>query len=147
MVGEFPELQGLMGRYYAEAEHMNPAIARAIELHYKPKGPTDVVPWRTGSLWLWRWPTSSTCWSASGPSARSRPVPEIRITLRRAALGVIRLVIDNDLRMPLLKLLRRKQSGSRLRAVSKRIMKSFAPSTNALADIEVEMVREGFSKE
>ena len=40
MVGEFPELQGLMGRYYAEAEHMNPAIARAIELHYKPKGPT-----------------------------------------------------------------------------------------------------------
>ena len=44
MVGEFPELQGLMGRYYAEAEHMNPAIARAIELHYKPKGPTDTVP-------------------------------------------------------------------------------------------------------
>src|SRR4029079_2577433 len=43
MVGEFPELQGLLGRYYAEAEHMNPAIARAIELHYKPKGPTEPV--------------------------------------------------------------------------------------------------------
>ena len=38
MVGEFPELQGLMGRYYAEAEHMNPKIAHAIEEHYKPKG-------------------------------------------------------------------------------------------------------------
>ena len=44
MVGEFPELQGLMGRYYAEAGGIKPEIARAIELHYKPKGPTDTVP-------------------------------------------------------------------------------------------------------
>ncbi len=44
MVGEFPELQGLMGRYYAERAGAKPEIARAIELHYKPKGPTDVVP-------------------------------------------------------------------------------------------------------
>src|SRR6202051_4015517 len=43
MVGEFPELQGLMGRYYAEHVGTKPEIARAIELHYKPKGPTDVV--------------------------------------------------------------------------------------------------------
>mgnify|MGYP006196542891 CR=1 FL=1 len=44
MVGEFPELQGLMGRYYAEAEKMNPKIAAAIEEHYKPLGPSDRVP-------------------------------------------------------------------------------------------------------
>ena len=44
MVGEFPELQGLMGRYYAEAGGIKPEIARAIELHYKPKGPSDTVP-------------------------------------------------------------------------------------------------------
>ena len=44
MVGEFPELQGLMGRYYAEAAGAKPEIARAIELHYKPKGPSDTVP-------------------------------------------------------------------------------------------------------
>src|SRR6476620_6229805 len=44
MVGEFPELQGLMGRYYAEAAGTKPEIARAVELHYKPKGPTDTVP-------------------------------------------------------------------------------------------------------
>ena len=44
MVGEFPELQGLMGRYYAEAGGIKPEIARAIELHYKPRGPTDTVP-------------------------------------------------------------------------------------------------------
>ena len=49
MVGEFPELQGLMGRYYAEAAGTKPEIARAIELHYKPKGPSDTVPnWRQG---------------------------------------------------------------------------------------------------
>ena len=46
MVGEFPELQGLMGRYYAEHVGTKPEIARAIELHYKPKGPTDTVPQR-----------------------------------------------------------------------------------------------------
>ena len=76
MVGEFPELQGLMGRYYAEAEHMNPAIARAIELHYKPKGPTDSYRWKakaTAPRSPSHWPTSSTCWWASGPSARSQP--------------------------------------------------------------------------
>ena len=44
MVGEFPELQGLMGRYYAEKAGTKPEIARAIELHYKPKGPSDTVP-------------------------------------------------------------------------------------------------------
>ncbi|MPZ12789.1 MAG: glycine--tRNA ligase subunit beta, partial [Kiloniellaceae bacterium] len=44
MVGEFPELQGLMGRTYAEAAGTKPEIARAIELHYKPKGPNDTVP-------------------------------------------------------------------------------------------------------
>lgn len=44
MVGEFPELQGLMGRYYAQAGGIKPETARAIELHYKPKGPNDTVP-------------------------------------------------------------------------------------------------------
>ena len=83
MVGEFPELQGLMGRYYAEAEHMNPEIARAIELHYKPKGPTDTVPLESegdGAAVAWRSRTSSTRSSASGPSARSRPARAIPIS-------------------------------------------------------------------
>ena len=81
MVGEFPELQGLMGRYYAEAEKMHPKIARAIEEHYKPRGPTDTVP--TGgrrSRSRSRSPTSSTRWSASGPSARSRRARAIPIS-------------------------------------------------------------------
>ena len=106
MVGEFPELQGLMGRYYAEAEHMNPAIARAIELHYKPKGPTDTVPLeREGDgaavavaladkldMLVGFWAIGEK------PTGSGDPYQ-----LRRAALGVIRLMLENDLRMPLVK--------------------------------------------
>ncbi len=44
MVGEFPELQGLMGRYYAAEQGEDPAVAAAIEEHYKPQGPSDRVP-------------------------------------------------------------------------------------------------------
>ena len=44
VVGEFPELQGLMGKYYAEAQGEDEAVAHAIEDHYKPKGPDDLVP-------------------------------------------------------------------------------------------------------
>ena len=104
MVGEFPELQGLMGRYYAEAEHMNPAIARAIELHYKPKGPTDSVPLESEGdgaavavaladkldMLVGFWAIGEK------PTGSGDPYQ-----LRRAALGVIRIVLENDLRMPL----------------------------------------------
>ena len=44
VVGEFPEVQGLMGRYYAQAQGEDEAVAHAIEDHYKPKGPDDLVP-------------------------------------------------------------------------------------------------------
>lgn len=44
MVGEFPELQGLMGKYYALAQDKDPQVAAAIEEHYKPQGPSDTVP-------------------------------------------------------------------------------------------------------
>ncbi len=106
MVGEFPELQGLMGRYYAEAARARPEIARAIELHYKPKGPTDSVP--TGEegdsvaiavaladkidtlVGFWR--------IAEKPTGSGDPYQ-----LRRAALGVIRIVLESDLRVSLAK--------------------------------------------
>ena len=105
MVGEFPELQGLMGRYYAEAEHMKPEIARAIELHYKPKGPTDTVPLeergRRASPWRValadKLDTLVGFWAiGEKPTGSGDPYQ-----LRRAALGVIRIVLENDLRLPL----------------------------------------------
>ncbi len=105
MVGEFPELQGLMGRYLAEAEHMDPRIARAIELHYKPKGPTDTVPKEEEGdataiavALADKLDTLVGFWAINEkPTGSGDPYQ-----LRRAALGVIRIVIENDLRLPLL---------------------------------------------
>ena len=106
MVGEFPELQGLMGRYYAEAAGTKPEIARAIELHYKPKGPTDVVPREEDGdsvaiavALADKLDTLVGFWAINEkPTGSGDPYQ-----LRRAALGVIRIVIENDLRVPLQK--------------------------------------------
>jgi glycyl-tRNA synthetase beta chain len=104
MVGEFPELQGLMGRYYAEAAGTKPEIARAIELHYKPKGPTDIVPKEDEGdavalavALADKLDTLVGFWAIDEkPTGSGDPYQ-----LRRAALGVIRIVLENDLRLPL----------------------------------------------
>ncbi len=102
MVGEFPELQGLMGRYYAEAEHMEPHLARAIELHYKPKGQGDTVPKEDEGdavaiavALADKIDTLVGFWAiGEKPTGSGDPYQ-----LRRAALGVIRIVLENDLRV------------------------------------------------
>jgi len=100
MVGEFPELQGLMGRYYAQAEHMNPKIAAAIEEHYKPKGAGDTVPTAPVSMAVAladKLDTLVGFWAiGEKPTGSGDPYQ-----LRRAALGVIRIVLENDLRVSL----------------------------------------------
>jgi len=100
VVGEFPELQGLMGRYYAEAQNEDEAVAHAIEDHYKPKGPDDLVPADPVSIavaladkidtLVGFWATDEKPTGSKDPYA-----------LRRAALGVIRIVLENELRLPL----------------------------------------------
>ncbi len=102
MVGEFPELQGLMGRYYAEKAGTKPEIARAIELHYKPKGPTDVVPKEEDGdsvaiavALADKLDTLVGFWAiGEKPTGSGDPYQ-----LRRAALGIIRIVLENDLRI------------------------------------------------
>lgn len=104
MVGEFPELQGLMGRYYAEAAGTKPEIARAIELHYKPKGPSDAVPLEADGdsvaiavALADKLDTLVGFWTiGEKPTGSGDPYQ-----LRRAALGVIRIVLENDLRVSL----------------------------------------------
>ncbi len=100
MVGEFPELQGLMGRYYAEAEHMNPKIAMAIEEHYKPRGQSDTIPNAPVSVALAladKLDTLVGFWAIDEkPTGSGDPYQ-----LRRAALGVIRILLENDLRVQL----------------------------------------------
>jgi len=101
VVGEFPELQGLMGKYYAEAQGEDEAVAHASEDHYKPKGPDDLVPADKVSVAVAladKLDTLVGFWSINEkPTGSKDPY-----ALRRAALGVIRLVLDNRIRLRLL---------------------------------------------
>ncbi|MBV8754113.1 MAG: glycine--tRNA ligase subunit beta [Hyphomicrobiales bacterium] len=98
MVGEFPELQGLMGRYYAEAQGEDEAVAHAIADHYKPQGPNDLVPADPVSVALAladKLDTLVGFWAIDEkPTGSKDPY-----ALRRAALGVIRLILENGLRL------------------------------------------------
>jgi glycyl-tRNA synthetase beta chain len=100
VVGEFPELQGLMGRYYALAQGEDASVAAAIEEHYKPQGPNDRVPTDPVSVVVALADKIDTLvgfWAIDEkPTGSKDPY-----ALRRAALGVIRLVLENDLRIGL----------------------------------------------
>ena len=102
VVGEFPELQGTMGKYYAEAQGEDEAVAHAIEDHYRPKGPDDLVPSDPVSVAVALADKIDTLvgfWIAEElPTGSKDPY-----ALRRAALGVIRIVIQNDLKLPLVR--------------------------------------------
>ncbi|MFC0203153.1 glycine--tRNA ligase subunit beta [Novosphingobium soli] len=97
MVGEFPELQGLMGGYYARAEGLPEAVADAIRDHYKPVGPSDVVPTAPVTIAVSLADKLDTLRSFFAidekPTGSKDP-----FALRRAALGILRLVTDNNLR-------------------------------------------------
>jgi glycyl-tRNA synthetase beta chain len=96
VVGEFPELQGVMGKYYAQAQGEDEAIAHACEDHYKPKGPNDLVPGDPVSIAVALADKIDTLvgfWAIDEkPTGSKDPY-----ALRRAALGVIRIVLDNRL--------------------------------------------------
>jgi glycyl-tRNA synthetase beta chain len=97
MVGEFPELQGIMGGYYARAFGHPDAVADAVRDHYKPQGPADSVP--TAPLTVAvaladKLDTLAGFWTiGEKPTGSKDP-----FALRRAALGVIRLILTNRLR-------------------------------------------------
>jgi len=100
MVGEFPELQGLMGRYYAVAQGEPADIATAVEMHYKPLGPTDKVPTEPVSIAVAladKLDLLTGFWAIDEKPTGSRDP----FALRRAALGVIRIISENGLRFPL----------------------------------------------
>ncbi len=103
MVYEFPELQGLMGRYYAQAAGLAPEVAEACETHYAPLGPSDDVPTAPVSVTVAladKLDTLTGFWAIDEkPTGSKDPY-----ALRRAALGVIRLILENKLRFSLDKL-------------------------------------------
>ena len=114
MVYEFPELQGLMGRYYAEAAGEDPAVARAAQDHYSPLGPSDDVPTAPVSIAVAladKIDTLTGFWAIDEkPTGSKDPY-----ALRRAALGVIRLILE--------------------RSLSKRLILDIAAATHGLATL------------
>jgi glycyl-tRNA synthetase beta chain len=102
MVGEFPELQGVMGRYYAIEEKLPAAIADAIGDHYAPAGPNDRCPSAPISVVVAladKLDVLVSFWSIGEKPTGSRDP----YALRRAALGIIRIVVENNIRLPLKK--------------------------------------------
>ena len=106
VVGEFPELQGLMGKYYALAQGEDESVAAACEEHYKPLGPSDRVPTDPVSVAVALADKIDTLvgfWAIDEkPTGSKDPY-----ALRRAALGVIRLILDNGLRLNFLSAVKR----------------------------------------
>ncbi|MBV8394265.1 MAG: glycine--tRNA ligase subunit beta, partial [Alphaproteobacteria bacterium] len=102
MVGEFPELQGVMGRYYALHDRLPREVADAIGEHYAPAGPNDRCPSAPVSIAVAladKLDALISFWSIGEKPTGSRDP----FALRRAALGVIRIIVENKLRLPLRK--------------------------------------------
>ncbi len=100
MVGEFPELQGIMGRYYARHDLEHSDVAAALAEHYAPQGPGDACPKGPVSITVGLADRIDTLvgFFAVGDKPTGSKDP---YALRRAALGVIRLILENRLRLPL----------------------------------------------
>jgi glycyl-tRNA synthetase beta chain len=122
VVGEFPEVQGTMGKYYALAQGEDPSVAAAIEEHYKPAGPNDRAPTDPVSIAVALADKIDTLvgfWAIDEkPTGSKDPY-----ALRRAALGVIRIVLDNALRLKLFKIV---DAGSKNPAIANDLLAFFA---------------------
>ncbi|UFZ07346.1 glycine--tRNA ligase subunit beta [Bradyrhizobium ontarionense] len=104
VVGEFPEVQGLMGKYYALAQGEDASVAAACEEHYKPQGPADRVPTDRVAVAVAladKLDTLVGFWAIDEkPTGSKDPY-----ALRRAALGVIRLILENNSRISMMRLI------------------------------------------
>ena len=147
MVYEFPELQGLMGRYYAQAAGLPQEVANACELHYSPLGPSDVVPSEPVSVAVAladKIDTLTGFWAIDEKPTGSKDP----FALRRAALGVIRLILDNEVRVSLSEIFMRRiarYEGERLGRKTGEVITEFsAVLENLDASVNVEKFREDY---
>ncbi|GEP01197.1 glycine--tRNA ligase beta subunit [Methylobacterium haplocladii] len=150
MVGEFPELQGLMGRKYAALQGEPESVAAAIEEHYKPVGPSDRVPTDPVSIAVAladKLDTLVGFWAIDEkPTGSKDPY-----ALRRAALGVIRLVTENDIRAQLLRLFAlsfaRSYAGIQLNQISEASDRVQELQKSQIDPIEIQRLLDVISKE
>jgi glycyl-tRNA synthetase beta chain len=131
MVGEFPELQGTMGRYYALHDSEHSLVAEAIADHYSPIGPSGACPSAPDSIVvaLADKIDSLVGFFAIGEKPTGSRDP---FALRRSSLGAIRLILENDLRLPLAAAFRRAHSN---------LGPGFADPTGELLDFIAERLR------
>ncbi|MGB2107685.1 MAG: glycine--tRNA ligase subunit beta, partial [Candidatus Puniceispirillum sp.] len=100
MVGEFPELQGIMGGYYAVASGEDKEVAEAVSMHYRPQGPQDMVPSLPEALAVSLADKIDTLVGFFGVDAKPTGSKD-PYALRRAALGVITMILESQNRIPL----------------------------------------------
>tara|TARA_X000000950_G_scaffold9074_2_gene9963 strand:+ start:1691 stop:3775 length:2085 start_codon:yes stop_codon:yes gene_type:complete len=104
MVGEFPELQGIMGGYYARNDGEADAVADAIAAHYRPQGPSDALPASPEGCVVSLADKIDSLVGFFGVGAKPTGSKD-PFALRRAALGIIRIILEARIRMPLLPVL------------------------------------------
>ena len=100
MVGEFPELQGIMGGYYARHDGEADGVADAVAAHYRPQGPADAPPATAAGCVVSLADKIDSLVGFFGVGAKPTGSKD-PFALRRAALGVIRIILENRLRVPL----------------------------------------------
>jgi glycyl-tRNA synthetase beta chain len=133
MVGEFPELQGIMGKYYALAQGEAADIALAIEEHYKPQGPADRVPTAPTSVAVALADKFDTLVGFFAIDERPTGSKD-PYALRRAALGVIRLILEDELRIPLRAALAQALAGHRRLSGAVQVNELYAQLLSFFAD-------------
>ncbi|QCO57086.1 glycine--tRNA ligase subunit beta (plasmid) [Pseudorhodobacter turbinis] len=161
MVGEFPELQGTMGGYYARAAGLPDAVADACKAHYSPLGPTDAVPSDPVSVAVAladKIDTLTGFWAIDEKPTGSKDP----FALRRAALGVIRLILGNGVRTSLwdtidfgMEIIRRPQLKALEESIVNQIVGDFEQGAevakeivaflSGVADSEIEQINSGLT--
>ncbi|KCZ90825.1 glycyl-tRNA ligase subunit beta [Hyphomonas johnsonii MHS-2] len=138
MVGEFPELQGVMGRYYALAAGEPASVADAIRDHYKPQGPSDAVPTDPVSIAVAladKLDTLVGFWAIDEKPTGSKDP----FALRRAALGVVRIVLESENRISLLGVMYAMEE--RYLQFTKSKLEHYPMAVKSLANVEVKARR------
>ncbi|WP_297511968.1 glycine--tRNA ligase subunit beta [uncultured Caulobacter sp.] len=141
MVGEFPELQGIMGGYYARQFGMDSEIADAVRDHYKPQGPSDAVPTATVSVAVALADKLDTLVGFFAidekPTGSKDPY-----ALRRAALGVIRIILESGARIPLQTVLARSVQRNELKYTLSLQAREFRQDAPSLGDFSVSVAND-----
>ena len=121
MVGEFPELQGIIGGYYARHDGEADSVATAIATHYRPQGPADDVPETPTAKAVALADKIDTLVGFFGIGAKPTGSKD-PFALRRAALGVIRIILNSELSLPLATLLQKAAENYQFDAVDEDLL-------------------------